>query len=388
MARLTHNQSRKLLECLGELYALNDLDSFTRHALVVASQVIRADYTPITEMNLRRKRLVAFANPENVDLSAPPELHALLFREHPLVKYLRENGDVPALRLSDFLSRRQYRETALYREAYRRLGVEHQLGCTLPSPTPQRSVALAFIRGRKDFSAQEKVALNLLRPHLFQAYRNAEVITDLREASGQARLALEAAGRGLVALNERGRVRFCTPRARQWLATWFGLAPCRNGCLPGELRRWLRQQQPPSPQNGRWPASRQSLVLVRNGSRLTIRLLDGTAPGWQTLVLEERRTELSAAAFKSLGLTMREAEVLLWVAQGKTNPEIGTILGVSPGTVHKHTEHILQKLGVETRTAAAARAWECLTEGQYGESDFQNCGESWSDCAIKISEGC
>lgn len=50
------------------------------------------------------------------------------------------------------------------------------------------------------------------------------------------------------------------------------------------------------------------------------------------------------------------AEVLQWVAQGKTNMEIGTILGVSPRTVQKHLEHIHQKLGVETRMAAAMRA--------------------------------
>ena len=53
-------------------------------------------------------------------------------------------------------------------------------------------------------------------------------------------------------------------------------------------------------------------------------------------------------------LTAREAEVLYWVAKGKTNRDVGDILGASPRTVTKHMEHILPKLGVETRTAAAA----------------------------------
>jgi DNA-binding CsgD family transcriptional regulator len=57
-----------------------------------------------------------------------------------------------------------------------------------------------------------------------------------------------------------------------------------------------------------------------------------------------------------LGLTRRETEVLTWVADGKTNAEIGVILGTSPRTVQKHLEHIFEKLGVETRTAAAVRA--------------------------------
>ena len=61
-----------------------------------------------------------------------------------------------------------------------------------------------------------------------------------------------------------------------------------------------------------------------------------------------------------LGLTPRVAEVLLWVAQGKTNPEIATILGISEQTVKKHMMEVLQVLGVETRTAATLRALEVL----------------------------
>lgn len=62
-----------------------------------------------------------------------------------------------------------------------------------------------------------------------------------------------------------------------------------------------------------------------------------------------------------LGLTPRVAEVLLWVAQGKTNGEIATILGISESTVKKHTVEMLQTLGVETRTAATLRALEVLS---------------------------
>ena len=55
-------------------------------------------------------------------------------------------------------------------------------------------------------------------------------------------------------------------------------------------------------------------------------------------------------------LTSREAEVLYWVVKGKTNRDIGDILALSPRTVTKHLEHVFQKLGVETRTAAARLA--------------------------------
>ncbi len=62
----------------------------------------------------------------------------------------------------------------------------------------------------------------------------------------------------------------------------------------------------------------------------------------------------------SLGLTPRVAEVLLWVAQGKTNADIATILGISESTVKKHMLEVFENLGVETRSAATLRALEVL----------------------------
>jgi DNA-binding CsgD family transcriptional regulator len=89
----------------------------------------------------------------------------------------------------------------------------------------------------------------------------------------------------------------------------------------------------------------------REGKRLMVRHLCNAETCH--LFLEEQPTALQAAPLAPLGLTRREAEVLQWVAQGKTNMEIGTILVLSPRTVQKHLEHIYRKLGVETRMAAA-----------------------------------
>ena len=68
----------------------------------------------------------------------------------------------------------------------------------------------------------------------------------------------------------------------------------------------------------------------------------------------------------ALGLTPRVAEVLLWVAQGKTNADIATILGISEWTVKKHVLEIFDKLAVETRTAASLRAIEVLSSRREG----------------------
>jgi DNA-binding CsgD family transcriptional regulator len=81
-------------------------------------------------------------------------------------------------------------------------------------------------------------------------------------------------------------------------------------------------------------------------------------PDRRLLLREERPTKVKLESFKPCSLSSREAQVLEWVSQGKTNKEIGVILEVSPRTVQKHLEHIYQKMGVESRTGAAAKAFE------------------------------
>ncbi len=97
-----------------------------------------------------------------------------------------------------------------------------------------------------------------------------------------------------------------------------------------------------------------------DGPLLVRRFAETGRSDWQMLVLEERGAPPGPLALTQLGLTPREAEVLFWIAQGKSNPDIATILGAAVRTVHKHVEHIFQKLGVETRHAATLAALEIL----------------------------
>lgn len=74
------------------------------------------------------------------------------------------------------------------------------------------------------------------------------------------------------------------------------------------------------------------------------------------LLMQKSKQEWDLASLKtSFGLTAREAEILMWISRGKTNKEIGLILETSPRTVNKHLEHIFEKLGVPTRTAAVTK---------------------------------
>ncbi|MDZ4401666.1 helix-turn-helix transcriptional regulator [Prosthecobacter sp.] len=72
---------------------------------------------------------------------------------------------------------------------------------------------------------------------------------------------------------------------------------------------------------------------------------------------EKEKQEAMGVLVSELHLTQRQAEVLHWVAEGKSNAEIATILGCSANTVKAHLKEIFQRLGLHSRTAAAACAY-------------------------------
>ncbi|MBN3835240.1 response regulator transcription factor [Burkholderia sp. Ac-20344] len=102
---------------------------------------------------------------------------------------------------------------------------------------------------------------------------------------------------------------------------------------------------------------RATYELTIGSVRHVARMLDHAARGEWVMLLEEfdDASHVSALAAR-FGLTTREAEVLLWITRGKTNRDIGDILGMATRTVNKHLEHVFDKLNVETRAAAAAVA--------------------------------
>jgi DNA-binding CsgD family transcriptional regulator len=168
------------------------------------------------------------------------------------------------------------------------------------------------------------------------------------------RQAIDKLDQGLIILTRAGRVAIITSRAQQWLTKYFG-KPCRPGDhLPTALQQWIRSHEAFLPTKDGDPPAWKELGVARGGKRLVVRLLSG--PDQRLLILDEQLISPPVASLDRFGLTYREAEVLAWVARGKTNEEIGKILSVRPRTVGKHLENIYQKLGVENRTAAASLA--------------------------------
>jgi DNA-binding CsgD family transcriptional regulator len=350
MNRLAPADVQVLGACLGELYAAaSGAGDYAEQATRTLVRAVPADSGSYNEIDARGVvRLVVVPAPRRPDLQAVLSRHA---HEHPTVRHYRMTGQVGAFRFSDLVTRRQLHRLPLYNEYYRHLDIEHQV--TLRLPTPPRVVAgfaLSRRRGR-DFSTRDRLFLDLLAPHLVQAQATAQATTGLRARLVELEGTLESV-EGLVLLGPGTTVAFASARTRETLKAWFPdvSGPSR---LPGALADWLRCSGTTG-RRGTGTAGRAPLILTRGDRWLRVRMVD--ANGRRSLVVEEGGAGPDPLALQGRGLTPREAEVLVWVARGKTNEETGSILGTRTATVAKHLERIYEKLGVETRTAAAIEA--------------------------------
>jgi hypothetical protein len=224
--------------------------------------------------------------------------------EHPLVRHHKQTSHGRAKTL-DFLTQSQFHRLELYNEFFRRLEVERQMAITLPAPAPL-VIGIAVNWSGRDFSERDRLLLDLLRPHLIQAYRNAESATQLRQDRVLLRRTLEESDRGVISLTDECRVRFCTEQAQSWLSEYFGPSQ-RAYRLPERLQRWVEHQRTLLSRNGAAPPPRRPLNLERTGKRLIVRLVEDELEDERILLLEEQPLQFSAVSLEPLGLTRWEA---------------------------------------------------------------------------------
>ncbi|MCK0209297.1 response regulator [Starkeya koreensis] len=173
-----------------------------------------------------------------------------------------------------------------------------------------------------------------------------------------ARAALDAAGRYLLSATREGRVLWSTPQATALLTSITASPPGDSLTLPEPVRRWLEGRK------GEAAAQPDAIELAVDSSARRLRLSYVGQIGPEELLLrivEDDHLPPEQVLKVKLNLTVREAEVLMWLARGKANRDIGEILGLSPRTVNKHLEQIYAKIGVENRAAATALAVTALT---------------------------
>jgi DNA-binding NarL/FixJ family response regulator len=186
------------------------------------------------------------------------------------------------------------------------------------------NIVSAFDSGGVDYVVKPvkvEEVLARLQAHI----RNARVARLAREA-------IDIAGFGVVLIDTQGRIAWQSPQARL-----------------------LLNQDVSSLNLSAVLTFTQEQVRLPNYPDISVRNLGQVGLGETMLLLaQDNPRNGESARLQQAALTRRETEVLSWLAKGKTNRDIAEILGMSPRTVNKHLEHIFDKLGVETRSAAAA----------------------------------
>ena len=192
-----------------------------------------------------------------------------------------------------------------------------------------------------------------------------ELIARIRVHLANARLvssaqdALDLTGRALFSLGPDGTIGWQTPEAARLLHGLQDNAELR-GRLPASIRdALLATLADPAMEVRRGTP----LAAPAQGRQVLLRPIGRSGSEELLVGIEAAEEDAGDARLRSrFGLTAREAEVLVWIARGKSNRDIGEILALSPRTVNKHLEHIYVKLGVENRASAAAVALGVLSE--------------------------
>jgi DNA-binding NarL/FixJ family response regulator len=335
VATLSEHEASALLAFVGELRSLEDPMPFPPRLVAGLRSLIAADGVHYSELNPveRRSILQVWHRTHDGDrlfwgedeTFNPDEDPFWSLRDtHPLCGYRCSSDDwTTALKVSDFVTLREFRRTPIYDAIYRG-ETDHWLDFGLERE-PARTRLFIFTRFNKsDFDERDRLVASLLQPHLATRAEEAEAALRATEALAAIEEGTIEEARQVVLCSATGVIEFGSASSRALLKQYLGLD---NGRVPTSVlaRRELR---------------------LRDGSRsLYVRI--ARTDNLHLLMLEER----DAGAER---LTARERQILELAARGRENEAIALELGIAPATVAKHLEHVYRKLGVQNRTAAAA----------------------------------
>ncbi len=173
-----------------------------------------------------------------------------------------------------------------------------------------------------------------------------------------ARVALDAAGRHLLAVRSDGSIQWSTPQATRLINAATNSDDGLD-MVAARVAAWMTERDRPG-------FSREAAFFLdaTEEKGLQLSYLGGlSADEFLFRLTANNRLPDTEVLRQHFPLTARESDVLLWIAKGKSNRDIGEILGLSARTVNKHLEQIYVKLGVENRASAAVRAAHVLHEG-------------------------
>ena len=264
------------------------------HLIASDSQAnFRADSCGYNETNLVRRRFEIEAPALKRRVPDAAENLARLMHQHPMVVHNR-HSDQRALKMSDLLSQRQFHRLELYDTVYRPGRVEFLMTGGFNLARAGDIVTLAMGRESKDFSEDDRDMLNLVRPHLQQAYANADAMTTFQsQLEGREQLLEEPVNAAVVLVREMA--------IKQ--ASRLAIDGCRASSdaavedqLPDRIRRWLRFCQDSVEGKQSEPKPCAPLMVESGEGRLNIRMLETRPDGDVVLLLSREGWRLSGRA--------------------------------------------------------------------------------------------
>jgi len=364
MEHLRQSDLRTLLGFLRDCYVFREFETneqFLRHLVTALTQLVPANAAFYMETNTNIKNSYHVGTQSYIEVSDAITNWRQHGQEHPSALHIMRTGDRSAQSISEFWSRRQFHSTRLYSTLYQPYSVQDDLALPISFGHP---VTVVGWHSDRIFTGRERFMANLAGPHIIQTWQNAKSASETYCQLQLFKQGVESAASGIISCGGDGRIFFNTALARHYLVEYFYVSRNLDHHLPGDLLRWMQHENAELLKND-VPPVRLPLVIQKANKRLTVRLLSND--GANLLLFEEKGVSPDIDALSALGLSPRESEVLAWVAQGKTNGEIASILNMNLGTVKKHLVNIFRKLGVETRTAAAALALSARFASERGD---------------------
>jgi DNA-binding NarL/FixJ family response regulator len=362
METLSSDDLCHLNHSIQKLYTLRDPDTFGLESLSIVDRLVPGEFPMFHVTHCRSLKMeYVFLPSFSITAEHDRTIHQN-FSDHPIVQNMPQTL-TGAHKVSDFVSQQElYRFYGLYQQFLRIHGVEEQIVFFLPqvnslgwqelSQTDTTLIGFAQHRTQRNFTERDRLVLNLLCPHLFQAYTNADLYHQVQQELTQIQQSLNYLD--VIILDRELSVKSIAPQAATWLRTYF-LKPIGTRQLPENLRSWIAYQIDCLTRNSDLPNACLPLRIQQAGRELTIRLVIESDRDRYSLLLEEQ-TLSSLNSLVLLGLSQRETEVLALVIQGKNNQAIASQLSVNISTIRKHLENIYSKWGVKSRTEAIAHA--------------------------------
>lgn len=212
----------------------------------------------------------------------------------------------------------------------------------------EEDIVKAFDAGGSDYIVKPIKPQELLA-RIRQHSNHANMLTEARQA-------LDTVRQHVFCIDTQGNLLWSTPKAQHLINQYASHCKDLGNNLKERLSSWL-----PNGLTG------HDLALPIESNLLTIRYFKSARDNEHLLKIQSPNDEVDPVVLeKSLQVTRREAEVLLWVAHGKTNREIAEILEMSPRTVNKHLEQMYPKIGADNRTSAASIAIQSILGGRIG----------------------